>query len=112
MRPIEIGLVLPIGDTFVDGSTARWADIHVRTRQESRYPDVDLEPAFDLADNKPFDAPPLVIGILDLLPNLDIFRPLPRQNNTAVFSFGGVEENINFVAHFNLEVALSVQEFR
>src|SRR4029079_10467794 len=27
MRPIEIGLVLPMGDTFVDGSTARWADI-------------------------------------------------------------------------------------
>jgi alkanesulfonate monooxygenase SsuD/methylene tetrahydromethanopterin reductase-like flavin-dependent oxidoreductase (luciferase family) len=27
MRPVEIGLVLPMGDTFVDGSTARWADI-------------------------------------------------------------------------------------
>src|SRR3954471_24909480 len=27
MRPIEIGLVLPMGDSFVDGSTARWADI-------------------------------------------------------------------------------------
>lgn len=27
MRPIEVGLVLPMGDTFVDGSTARWADI-------------------------------------------------------------------------------------
>jgi alkanesulfonate monooxygenase SsuD/methylene tetrahydromethanopterin reductase-like flavin-dependent oxidoreductase (luciferase family) len=27
MRPIEIGLVLPMGDTFVDGSTARWVDI-------------------------------------------------------------------------------------
>ncbi len=27
MRPIEIGLVLPMGDTFVDGSTARWVEI-------------------------------------------------------------------------------------
>lgn len=27
MRPFEIGLVLPMGDTFVDGSTARWVDI-------------------------------------------------------------------------------------
>lgn len=27
MRPIELGLVLPMGDTFVDGSTARWSDI-------------------------------------------------------------------------------------
>lgn len=27
MRPFEIGLVLPMGDSFVDGSTARWLDI-------------------------------------------------------------------------------------
>ncbi len=27
MRPVEIGLVLPMGDSFVDGSTARWVDI-------------------------------------------------------------------------------------
>jgi len=27
MRTFEIGLVLPMGDTFVDGSTARWIDI-------------------------------------------------------------------------------------
>ena len=27
LRPFEIGLVLPMGDSFVDGSTARWTDI-------------------------------------------------------------------------------------
>ena len=27
MRTFEIGLVLPMGDSFVDGSTARWTDI-------------------------------------------------------------------------------------
>jgi alkanesulfonate monooxygenase SsuD/methylene tetrahydromethanopterin reductase-like flavin-dependent oxidoreductase (luciferase family) len=27
MRPFEVGLVLPMGDSFVDGSTARWVDI-------------------------------------------------------------------------------------
>lgn len=27
MRPIEIGLVLPMGDSFVDGATARWVEI-------------------------------------------------------------------------------------
>ena len=27
MRPFEIGLVLPMGDSFVDGSTVRWTDI-------------------------------------------------------------------------------------
>jgi alkanesulfonate monooxygenase SsuD/methylene tetrahydromethanopterin reductase-like flavin-dependent oxidoreductase (luciferase family) len=27
MRPLEIGLVLPMGDAFVDGATARWVDI-------------------------------------------------------------------------------------
>jgi alkanesulfonate monooxygenase SsuD/methylene tetrahydromethanopterin reductase-like flavin-dependent oxidoreductase (luciferase family) len=27
MRPFEIGLVLPMGESFVDGSTMRWADI-------------------------------------------------------------------------------------
>jgi len=27
MRPFEIGLVLPMGDSFVDGSTTRWTDI-------------------------------------------------------------------------------------
>lgn len=27
MRPVEIGLVLPMGNSFVDGSTARWVDI-------------------------------------------------------------------------------------
>ena len=27
MRPVEIGLVLPMGDSFVDGSTVRWVDI-------------------------------------------------------------------------------------
>jgi alkanesulfonate monooxygenase SsuD/methylene tetrahydromethanopterin reductase-like flavin-dependent oxidoreductase (luciferase family) len=27
MRPLEIGLVLPMGESFVDGSTARWSEI-------------------------------------------------------------------------------------
>jgi alkanesulfonate monooxygenase SsuD/methylene tetrahydromethanopterin reductase-like flavin-dependent oxidoreductase (luciferase family) len=27
MRPLEIGLVLPMGESFVDGSTARWTEI-------------------------------------------------------------------------------------
>ena len=27
MRPFELGLVLPMGDSFVDGSTTRWVDI-------------------------------------------------------------------------------------
>ena len=27
MRPVEIGLVLPMGDSYVDGSTIRWVDI-------------------------------------------------------------------------------------
>ena len=27
MRPFEIGLVLPMGDSFIDGSTVRWIDI-------------------------------------------------------------------------------------
>src|SRR5258705_1557266 len=27
MRPFEIGLVLPLWDSFVDGSTSRWVDI-------------------------------------------------------------------------------------
>ena len=27
MRPLEIGLVLPMGDSFVNGSTARWVEI-------------------------------------------------------------------------------------
>lgn len=27
MRPFEIGLVLPMGESFVDGSTARWTEI-------------------------------------------------------------------------------------
>jgi alkanesulfonate monooxygenase SsuD/methylene tetrahydromethanopterin reductase-like flavin-dependent oxidoreductase (luciferase family) len=27
MRPFEVGLVLPMGDSFVDGATARWVDI-------------------------------------------------------------------------------------
>ncbi len=27
MRSLEIGLVLPMGESFVDGSTARWAEV-------------------------------------------------------------------------------------
>jgi alkanesulfonate monooxygenase SsuD/methylene tetrahydromethanopterin reductase-like flavin-dependent oxidoreductase (luciferase family) len=27
MRSVEIGLVLPMGESFVDGSTVRWAEI-------------------------------------------------------------------------------------
>ena len=27
MRDLEIGLVLPMGESFVDGSTARWVEI-------------------------------------------------------------------------------------
>lgn len=33
MRSIEIGLVLPMGDSFVDGSTARWTDIRDLARR-------------------------------------------------------------------------------
>jgi alkanesulfonate monooxygenase SsuD/methylene tetrahydromethanopterin reductase-like flavin-dependent oxidoreductase (luciferase family) len=31
VRPAEIGLVLPMGDSFVDGSTVRWSDIRALT---------------------------------------------------------------------------------
>jgi alkanesulfonate monooxygenase SsuD/methylene tetrahydromethanopterin reductase-like flavin-dependent oxidoreductase (luciferase family) len=35
MRPLEIGLVLPMGDSFVDGTTVRWREIReLATRAE------------------------------------------------------------------------------
>ncbi|MES2209663.1 MAG: LLM class flavin-dependent oxidoreductase [Chloroflexota bacterium] len=33
MRTLEIGLVLPMGESFVDGSTARWAEIRELARR-------------------------------------------------------------------------------
>src|SRR3954453_20256842 len=33
MRPFEIGLVLPLWDSFVDGSTSRWVDIRSLARR-------------------------------------------------------------------------------
>ena len=33
MRTIEIGLVLPMGESFVDGATARWVEIRELARR-------------------------------------------------------------------------------
>jgi hypothetical protein len=86
------------------------ANIDMRAGEKRRDADIDLEAAFDLTGDMPFDAAPLVIGFFQVFPKFQIFCPLPGQYDAAAFAFRGVEEHIHVVSDLDLYMAFSISE--
>ena len=58
-----------------------------------------------------FDSELFVKRFFQIFPYFQIFRPLPRQHDTTALALRGVEVDVDIVAHFDLDVALTVGEF-
>src|SRR5579883_2312685 len=89
---------------------ARGAEIGVRARQERRHPDIHLEPALYLADDRALDDPLAVIGALDVAPDLELERLLAGEHDLAGLGVVGLEEDVDLVALADRERAVAVGE--
>ncbi len=81
------------------------------TGKKNRRKDIDLKTTFDFANDMAFDSELFVKRFFQIFPYFQIFRPLPRHHDAAALPIGGVEVDVDIVAHFDLDVALTVGEF-
>src|SRR5271166_3995960 len=98
----------PLADVAVQ--IAHRPDVHVRSGQERRHPDIDLETALDFAQDHAFNRSVSLKCPLQLAPDLELLGLGPRQHHRAVIGFGAVEINVDLVAFTHRDVAVGVNE--
>src|SRR6266403_1552400 len=86
---------------------ARRPEIGVRAGEERGHADVHLEPALHLADDRPFDRTVALEGLLDLAPDLELLRLLPREDDVARLGVARLEVDVDLVALVHGELALA-----
>src|SRR5205823_12470177 len=69
--------------------------------------DVHPESALHLADDRPFDRAVSLVGLLDLPPDLELLRLLPREDDVARLGVARLEVDVDLVALVHGELALA-----
>src|SRR5262245_29757753 len=86
---------------------ARRANVGVGAGQKRRDAHVDLQAAFDLADNHAVDRAVVLECLLDVPPDLRLLRLAARQHDAAVLALVGIEEDVDLVPLFYGDLALA-----
>src|SRR5437016_13695292 len=102
---LEDGEAAVLADVAVE--VARRAEIGVRAGEERGHADVHLEPALHLADDRPFDRAVALVGLLDLAPDLELLRLLPREDDVTRLGVARLEVDVDLVALVHGELALA-----
>src|SRR3989442_1754813 len=102
---LEDGDAAGLADVAVE--VARGPEIGVRAGEERGHADVHLEPALHLADDRPFDGTVVLEGLLDLAPDLELLRLLPREDDVARLGVARLEVDVDLVALVHGELALA-----
>src|SRR6266403_2175157 len=102
---LEDGEAAVLADVAVE--VARRPEIGVRAGEERVHADVHLEPALHLADDRPFDRTVALEGLLDLAPDLELLRLLPREDDVARLGVARLEVDVDLVALVHGELALA-----
>src|SRR5207245_158176 len=102
---LEDGEAAVLADVAVE--VARRAEIGVRAGEERGHADVHLEPALHLADDRPFDRAVALVGLLDLAPDLELLRLLPREDDVPRLGVARLEVDVDLVAFVHGELALA-----
>src|SRR5213592_4989997 len=102
---LEDGEAPALADVAIE--VARRPEVGVRAGEERGHADVHLEPALHLADDRPFDRAVALVGLLDLAPDLELLRLLPREDDVARLGVARLEVDVDLVALVHGELALA-----
>src|SRR3989449_869549 len=102
---LEDGEAPALPDVAIE--VARRPEVGVRAWEERGHADVHLESALHLADDRPFDRAVALVGLLDLAPDLELLRLLPREDDVARLGVARLEVDVDFVALVHGELALA-----
>ena len=80
----------------------------MRARQERGDADVDLQAALHLADDRAFDGALRLERLLDVLPHAELLGLLSREDDAAVLRLGGLEVDVDLVAFFDRDGAVTI----
>ena len=97
---LEARLLAEKGFEIADGS-----QVDLRPWQECLDPDVDREPALDASDDRSFDRFFVVVGVADLVPNLEAFCFLLRQDQLALFVLDLLDQDLYVVTDGDRDLA-------
>src|SRR5437016_3273768 len=102
---LEDGEAPALADVAIE--VARRPDVGVRAGEERGHADVHLEHALRRADERPFDRAVALVGLLDLAPDLELLRLLPREDDVARLGVARLEVDVDLVALVHGELALA-----
>ena len=85
--------------------------VDLRSRQERAHADVDGQPALDALDDAADDHLAILVGLLDLVPNLHLLGLLAREDDVALTVLGPLEQHVDRVAGLRRDLAGLVDEF-
>src|SRR5262249_46480492 len=69
--------------------------------------DVDLQATLHLPDDRALDGALALVRLLDLAPDLELLRLLPRQDDVARLVVAGLEVDVDLVARLHADVAVA-----
>src|SRR5438445_775837 len=81
------------------GQVLHRPEVHLGARQERLDPDVDGEAALDDLDDAALDRRPLLVGLGDRVPDLDLVGLVLREDDEAFGVFLGLEVDLDLLAH-------------
>ncbi len=87
------------------------SQVHLGPGQEGRDSDVHREPALDALDDPALHDGFLVVGFLEIVPDLQLVRLLLGEENESLLVFGAVEVDLDGVSHLHVVRAVGLAEF-
>src|SRR5262249_35650154 len=85
-------------------------DVRMRTRQEGTHPDVDLQAAFYLSDDRSFHRAVRLVGTLDVGPDFELLGARARESDSTTLPFTGIEIDIDLVTLRDLDLAITTEK--
>ena len=89
---------------------SRRTQVNVRSRQERRHADIDLQAALDLAQDDAFDWGFVLERLFKFTPDLELLGLGVGQRHRAVLGLSALEKNIDLVAFLDRDIAVVIQE--
>src|ERR1700677_107721 len=109
-RPIELEDLETAALANVTIKVTRRPQIDMRSGQERRHSNINLQATFDLAEDYAFDRSFVLERVFEFAPDLKLLGLGMRQHHRAIFGLGALKKNINLVAFLDPDVALVIQE--
>src|SRR5581483_513648 len=98
----------PLAEVAIE--VPRRPQVGMRAGEERGDADVDAQPALHLADDRALDGALALVGLLDLAPDLELLRLLPREADVARLGVARLEVDVDVVAFLHVDGAVARRE--